>query len=134
MFGWSSALLTNAGTGAWSSIVQGVASNANLDRVGRQFGLNACVNLNAGTVSVSAATMATTVEAILGAVHLDGGEEALAAVMERLGLTHELLVQAVTFIALPLLLGPVWFPYPLTCQLGGSIFRDAPRIAAVPAP
>lgn len=35
--------------------------------------------------------MATTVEAILGAVHWDGGDEALGQVMERLGLTHSLL-------------------------------------------
>jgi dsRNA-specific ribonuclease len=35
--------------------------------------------------------MSTTMEAILGAVHLDGDEIALAQVMERLGLTHKLL-------------------------------------------
>lgn len=36
--------------------------------------------------------MATTVEAILGAVHLNGGDEALASVMTKLGLTSDLLV------------------------------------------
>jgi hypothetical protein len=36
--------------------------------------------------------MATTVEAILGAVHLDGGDQALASVMIKLGLTSDLLV------------------------------------------
>ena len=36
-------------------------------------------------------TMATTVEAILGAVHVDGGDAALGMVMAKLGLTHTLL-------------------------------------------
>lgn len=36
--------------------------------------------------------MATTVEAILGAVHLDGGDQALASVMTNLSLTSDLLV------------------------------------------
>jgi ribonuclease-3 len=35
--------------------------------------------------------MATTVEAILGAAHLDGGDSALARVLQGLGLTHPLL-------------------------------------------
>jgi ribonuclease-3 len=35
--------------------------------------------------------MATTVEAILGAVHLDSGDSALARVLQSLGLTHPLL-------------------------------------------
>lgn len=44
-----------------------------------------------GTANVSAKTMATTVEAILGAAYLDGGVGALARVMEFLGLVHRLL-------------------------------------------
>jgi hypothetical protein len=40
--------------------------------------------------------MATTLEAILGAVHLDGGDIALAQVMDHLGLTHPLL-ETVTY-------------------------------------
>ena len=44
-----------------------------------------------GTAAVSQKTMATTVEAILGAVYRDGGERALAAVFVILGLTHPLL-------------------------------------------
>jgi dsRNA-specific ribonuclease len=46
--------------------------------------------------------MATTVEAILGAVYLDSGTDALNAVLVTLGLTHQFL-EAVTFILLPLL-------------------------------
>lgn len=55
-------------------------------------GLDQCINLNPGTDRVSQDMMATTIEAILGAVHLDGGDDALASVMARLGLTSELLV------------------------------------------
>jgi hypothetical protein len=42
--------------------------------------------------------MSTAAEAILGAVHLDGGDEALVEVMDRLGLDHTLLNQAVMLI------------------------------------
>ena len=85
---------------AWTTIIQSIASNTNLPQVGNQAGLDACVNLNAGTDSVSTATMSTTVEAILGAVYLDGGDNALASVMEKLQLTHEILIQTVTFFSL----------------------------------
>lgn len=79
-------------SGSWSTIRNDVLGNDNLARVGYGLGLDQCLNLNPGTVSVSPAMMATTVEAILGAVHLDGGDTALTMVMENLGLTHELLV------------------------------------------
>ena len=62
--------------------------NASLADVGFRAGLDACVYLNPGTTAVSKRTMATTVEAILGAVHRDGGEAAMARVMETLGVTH----------------------------------------------
>lgn len=47
--------------------------------------------LNPGTATVSDKTMATTVEAILGAVHLDQGEPNFQAVLSTLGLGHEYL-------------------------------------------
>jgi hypothetical protein len=66
--------------------------------------------------------MATTLEAILGAVHLDGGDTALTAVMQRLGLTHELLTQAVTLIS-PFSPAPHQrYTYPLTCDQSRFIF------------
>jgi hypothetical protein len=68
--------------------------NDNLARVGFRTGLDRCINLNPGTIRVSDGMMATTVEAILGAVHLDGGDAALATVMGNLGLTHDLLVMS----------------------------------------
>lgn len=73
--------------------------NLNLSAVGFAHGLDSCVILNPGTQSVSDKTMATTVEAILGAVYMDGGDGALNAVLVNLGLTHQYL-ESVTFILL----------------------------------
>ena len=80
----------------WTAI-RGVMSNDNLTGVGVARGLDDCVMLNPGTTQVSSNTMATTVQAILGAVHVDDGDVALARVMVTLGLIHDLL-QAVTYI------------------------------------
>ena len=68
-----------------------VLGNANLARFGFEKSLDGCINLNPGIRTVSDAMMATTVEAILGAVHLEGGDETLSMVMDNLGLTHDLL-------------------------------------------
>ena len=51
--------------------LQAIASNANLDKVGRSAGIEKFVQLAGGTSVVSAKTMASTVEAILGAVFKD---------------------------------------------------------------
>lgn len=84
-FGW----LAN-----WTTI-RNLGQNSNLTAVGYQHGLDACVILNPGTLDVSANSMATTMEAILGAVELDGGLEALTQLMTRLGLVHEMLTLVV---------------------------------------
>jgi dsRNA-specific ribonuclease len=76
--------------GDWTQI-RNVARNKNLTDVGFEHGLRDCVILNPGTQKVSDASMATTVEAILGAVELDGGPEALLQVARRLGLVHQLI-------------------------------------------
>ncbi|QKX57866.1 uncharacterized protein TRUGW13939_04986, partial [Talaromyces rugulosus] len=86
---WMKRALTK---GQWTEIRSSVLGNKNLTRVGFENGLDDCVKLNGGTMSVSANSMATTVEAIMGAVHLDGGDAALATAMMELGLTeHEYL-------------------------------------------
>ncbi|KAF2278957.1 uncharacterized protein EI97DRAFT_372268 [Westerdykella ornata] len=77
--------------GQWTQIFNNVLGNNNLEDVGRHSGLHHCVVTNPGTPTVSPRTMATTVEAILGAVHLDGGDAALGQVMDTLGLNHPLL-------------------------------------------
>lgn len=71
-------------------------SNDHLSAVGFAHGLADCVILNQGTTSVSSKTMATTVEALLGAVYLDAGRNALVSVLTVLGLIHPFL-QVVMF-------------------------------------
>lgn len=46
-------------------------------------GLDRCITKDHGTPAVSKKMMAVSVEALLGAVHLDGGDDALARMMER---------------------------------------------------
>ena len=65
---------------------QRVGSNNNLNTLGIQAGLDSFVNLAGGTTVVSPVTMSATVEAILGAVYLDGGLQAVTPVMQALGL------------------------------------------------
>ena len=73
--------------GRASEIVQRIGSNANLDHVGRLHGLDAFVCRNPAQGNhISPITMTATVEAILGAVYLDGGIESVSQVMETLGL------------------------------------------------
>ena len=73
-----------------------MAQNSNLKSVGFEHGLDACVLLNVGTDAVSDKTMANTVEAILGAVELDGGSEALMQVATRLSLVHPMLISVMS--------------------------------------
>lgn len=69
-------------------------SNESLAETGFSHGLDVCINKDAGTSSVSNKMMATAVEAILGAVHLDGGDVALRRVLTQLRIVnpHDLLV------------------------------------------
>ena len=64
-----------------------MGSNTNLDRIGRQNGLDAFVrvNISQGKI-VSPMTMTATVEAILGATYLDGDLQAVKQVMGTLGI------------------------------------------------
>ncbi|KAJ9609963.1 hypothetical protein H2200_006293 [Cladophialophora chaetospira] len=82
----------------WSRIRQEVASNANLAAIGKAKALDACVVLNPGQTAVQDSIMATTVEAIIGAVDLDGGKAAAEKVIERLSLSHDLLKPATTIL------------------------------------
>ncbi len=71
----------------FSQTLSQVASNANLDRIGRQRGLHRYVNSNPSQRQVvSPITMAATMEAILGAVYLDNNLEKVWEVMQTLGL------------------------------------------------
>lgn len=64
-----------------------VGSNPNLDRIGRETGLVAFVSKNPSQGNaVSFATMTATVEAVIGAVYLDGDMTAVKRIMGTLGL------------------------------------------------
>ena len=83
--------------GEWTQI-RNVASNSNLAAVGLAHSLDTCVILNPGTQAVSHASLATTVEAILGAVQLDGGSDALLQVATRLGLVPQMIIPVMSRI------------------------------------
>jgi hypothetical protein len=85
--------------GDWTQI-RNLAQNSKLAAKGFEGGLDKCVILNPGTPAVSKGSMADTMEAILGAVELDGGSEALLQVAMRLGLVHSLIIP-VTSKAIP---------------------------------
>ncbi|KAJ6784562.1 hypothetical protein PWT90_09372 [Aphanocladium album] len=70
----------------WTSMRNDMLCNDHLAQVGFTLGLNRNINKDTGTTSVSKKMMATAVEAILGAVHLDGGDVALRRVMAQLRL------------------------------------------------
>ncbi|KAK5061532.1 hypothetical protein LTR84_008076 [Exophiala bonariae] len=91
---------TGRSKGQWTQVEQALLGNANLTAVGFRNNLDRCVILNQGTTAISDKTMATTVEAILGAVFIDGGADVLGAVLLTLELTHQLL-EAVTLNLLP---------------------------------
>ncbi|TLD29182.1 hypothetical protein PspLS_03674 [Pyricularia sp. CBS 133598] len=82
----------------WSALQMDLLGNINLARVGKSAGLGAClINDDIDEVlflskKLAVIRMATSVEAILGAVYKAGGPRSLRAVMERLGLfRHPLL-------------------------------------------
>ncbi|KAH7259066.1 uncharacterized protein BKA55DRAFT_536769 [Fusarium redolens] len=76
----------------WTTLRRDPNSNDNLAQVGMGHGLDRCINMNGGTTRVSSGMVATAVEAILGAVDIDGGRDALARVMNHLGLTQHALL------------------------------------------
>ena len=78
----SVATVTNI-PGDWTRIQQNLVSNENLFRVGLSVGLGNCINKHPlNPVPTSRAVVATAVEAIIGAVFVDGG---ILAVHELLG-------------------------------------------------
>jgi len=76
--------------GAFDLKLKTVITNENLDRVGRLHGLDAYIDNNAmqRTKGPGLVTVASTIEAILGAVYLDSGNDVqkVKDVMEVLGL------------------------------------------------
>jgi hypothetical protein len=90
-------------SGYWTGTRMRVSSNANLHAVGIAVGLHSCMHVNPkNPVSFSQKIMATAVEAVIGAVFLDGGLVAAKASMHVLGLTYNVPdINMVTFNRLP---------------------------------
>jgi dsRNA-specific ribonuclease len=91
--------------------------------VGFQRGLDACVILNAGTLDVSRLSMASTIEAITGAVELDGGSEAVMQLVTRLGLVHPMLTSVTSR-----------FPFPLSETIYTSNVMTSSALPLAPLP
>ena len=76
----------------WTTLREDMLSNDNLARRGYHYGIGALVYCNVGTV-VSAKMVASTLEAIIGAVYRDGGDTAVLQVIRHLGFfEHRLLM------------------------------------------
>ncbi|OAA64772.1 Ribonuclease III [Cordyceps fumosorosea ARSEF 2679] len=79
----------NSSKAIWTSIRNEALSNNFLAETGFSYGLDLCVHKDPATVFVSSKMMATAVEAILGAVHLDGGDAALRRVLAHLHIVSQ---------------------------------------------
>jgi dsRNA-specific ribonuclease len=82
---------TNQGGKVWKSISHQVLTDENLIDVYHKYGLHRCAHYEKAQIHMSnhlarIKAKATMVEAILGAVHLDGGDVALHSAMEKLSL------------------------------------------------
>ena len=78
----------SAAEGALSRLRASVVSGATLSEVGAQIGLGDWLNLGPGELKSGGyrrgSILENTLEALLGAIYLDGGHEAAAAVIDRL--------------------------------------------------
>ena len=75
---------------SWSTAEQALFQAASLARVGFEQGLNTCV-IASTNQNVTTNMMATTVQALIGAIYIEGGEQGMAKLLTKLGLTHEYL-------------------------------------------
>lgn len=76
----------------WTRICQEVLSNDNLIKVYHKHGLHRCIHLHPKQTAAldshsKVKPKATLIEAVLGAIHLEGGDAALGRAMKQLGLT-----------------------------------------------
>jgi dsRNA-specific ribonuclease len=78
--------------GRWSALQKGQLGNRPLTARGRRLSIDRFFILNSGTRCATDKMVATGMEAIAGAVYLDGGEGGLKEVMRHLGFDrHRLL-------------------------------------------
>jgi hypothetical protein len=104
--------VANMSQDCWTTLRHQLLGNENLGGVGMSLGLDACINANGGTVRITAGMIVTALEAVLGAVERDGGHNALASVMDHLGLTRHALLSPVTSSP----------PYPLPLNISAAIY------------
>jgi dsRNA-specific ribonuclease len=73
--------------GYGTQVISAVISNNNLNGIGQRIGLGAHIRMNKGALGyVSEVMMATALEAVLGAIWLEGGSEAVRPSLRKLGL------------------------------------------------
>jgi Ribonuclease-III-like len=71
--------------GSGDTMRQQLLSNENLNRIGRRFRIEKLLVLSPGAETASDYMVATMLEAVVGAVYLDGGMEAVEKLMTNLG-------------------------------------------------
>lgn len=86
------------GVEQWALAEQELLNNDNLSKLGREKGLDNCVVLNPGTNDVSEKAMATTIQALIGAVYWDGGEKALIELFNTLKFDHKYFKQVMLIL------------------------------------
>jgi hypothetical protein len=92
-------------TAAWDRARQEILSNANLFQLGTKLGLGAVIFTSAAHYGPPGLNMiATTFEALFGAIYKDGGDAAVTAVIEHLGLDNHpsLMVTVKPFFCTPI--------------------------------
>jgi hypothetical protein len=76
----------------WTRIRNDILGNDSLACRGYEIGIESCIFLAGGTYLKTPKMVATTLEAVVGAVFQDGGDEAVTRVIEHLGfLSHRFL-------------------------------------------
>jgi len=63
-------------------------SNVRFSTIGRKIGLDRCLNVSHAQNFVSDSQVADAVEAVIGAVFIDGGSDSLPGVMKKLGIIY----------------------------------------------
>ncbi|ETN41454.1 uncharacterized protein HMPREF1541_03390 [Cyphellophora europaea CBS 101466] len=85
---------TDRTLGDWADIRSTTLASKNLGEIGTSAGIDKAAVFSGGTTTVSDKMMASVVQAIMGAVHLDAGmhaEQVLGTAMSKIGLENSLL-------------------------------------------
>ncbi|KAF2475293.1 ribonuclease III [Lindgomyces ingoldianus] len=79
----------------WTTFREQVVSNSALNTRGRALDLDKCILPNVPGDVISVEMLATTLEAVIGAVRCDGGDEAAERAMRNMGfMEHEMLLSS----------------------------------------